>query len=164
MLLLVVIWSIAGSFADRAKWWRAANAAAFVCGVSVIVYMTVYSRAGAVPEAVLMPFQIIAAAKDEPEYYRSMLMNVFLFVPLGLTLPNAFPEKWSTSRKLRTALLFGMCFSVFIECSQYCFGLGRCETDDVIMNTLGMAVGVSHCFVKRIPKSVKMLFVNESPD
>ena len=38
-------------------------------------------------------FAALTAARVQPELYREMLMNVFLFFPLGLTLSNALPRK-----------------------------------------------------------------------
>lgn len=38
-------------------------------------------------------------------------------------------------------ILFAFGLSVFIELIQYKYGLGRCEVDDVIMNTLGALIG-----------------------
>ena len=42
---------------------------------------------------VLMPFVGLIEAQTQPEMYRSMLMNVFLFVPFGLSMPHILPEK-----------------------------------------------------------------------
>ena len=67
------------------------------------------------------------------------LMNVFLFFPLGLTFPHVLPEKWK--HQVGASILFALLLSVVIEYCQYYFSLGRVETDDVICNTLGAAIG-----------------------
>ncbi len=68
-----------------------------------------------------------------------MLMNIFLFVPLGLALPFTLPAKWK--HNFLWAILIGLAFSCIIEALQYILALGRCEIDDVIMNTIGVAIG-----------------------
>ena len=46
-------------------------------------------------------------------------------------------------------LILGMLFSIGIEAAQFYYGLGRCEVDDVIMNTLGCAIGTIPWFIVR---------------
>lgn len=67
-----------------------------------------------------------------------MLMNIFLFEPIGLSLPNILPKK---AHPVAATVIIAILSSVLIEAAQYCFCLGRCEIDDVIMNTLGTAIG-----------------------
>jgi glycopeptide antibiotics resistance protein len=71
--------------------------------------------------------------------YRAMLMNVFLFVPLGLALPFIFGGK--TGKRILLTLLVGLLLSVTVEAIQCFVKLGMTETDDVICNTLGTAIG-----------------------
>ena len=66
-------------------------------------------------------------------------MNVFLFVPMGLALPFALPEKMP--HKVLVSVLCAVILSTMVEILQYVFHLGRAETDDVICNTLGAAIG-----------------------
>lgn len=109
-----------------------------VCSVAGILYTTLANRGGG-SEVSLIPFMSFVQAQKQREIYRSMLMNMLLFEPLGLCLPLALPKRYT--HKVRTAILFAFMLSVFIEASQFFFRLGLCETDDVIMNTLGAALG-----------------------
>lgn len=60
------------------------------------------------------------------------LNNILLFVPFGLLFPK---KNW-------TSVLIGAAvFSIIIEVSQWIFKLGLAEFDDVISNTLGVAIG-----------------------
>lgn len=88
----------------------------------------------------LIPFVSFTYAKTQPEFYRTMYMNILLFIPLGLSMPFALPKKL----KLKPLITIGTGFllSVIVEACQYIFILGRCETDDVIMNTIGVLIGV----------------------
>lgn len=140
-ILLIVAWACVGSRADRKLWWRFFNAAVFLCVVAVILYVTLYSRKESVRDVILIPFHSFIEAKEQPELYRSMLMNVFLFVPLGLSFPYILPDRWGVAAHMVFAVLAGGCLSAVVEAVQYRYGLGRCEVDDVIMNTLGALLG-----------------------
>ena len=65
-------------------------------------------------------------------------MNVFLFVPLELSMPYILPRKL---HPIIWTMVFAFLLSVSIEYLQYRYGLGRCEVDDVIMNTAGAVIG-----------------------
>lgn len=140
MMLLVLLWAAIGKISGKRLWWKLFNGAVFLGTVAVILYMTVFAR-GEDPQApVLMPFHSFMEAKIQPELYRSMLMNIFLFEPIGLSLPNILPKK---AHPVAATVVFALSLSIGIEVSQFYFHLGRCETDDVIMNTLGAAIGAA---------------------
>ena len=109
----------------------------------IILYATILTRTPGVPEVILTPFASLTAARQQPEIYREMLMNVFLFFPLGLTLSNALPRKWHRWGKIALTTLIGCAFSAGIEYAQYRYALGLAETDDVICNTLGAFLGAA---------------------
>ena len=115
--------------------------------VFIILYATILTRTPGVPEAILTPFASLTAARQQPELYREMLMNVFLFFPLGLTLSNALPRKWHRWLRIILTTLVGCAFSVGIEYAQYRYALGMAEVDDVICNTLGTFVGSTSLLV-----------------
>lgn len=76
-----------------------------------------------------------------------VLLNIILFVPLGLLVKAAYPQK-----SIILCLFFACLLSSLIELIQLLFQKGFCETDDVIHNTLGCLVGmgvfslVRNCF------------------
>lgn len=152
MLLLIFLWGYLGYREGRNKRWRLLNFILFAGTVAAIFYMTVYTRGEGPGEAVLVPFQSFQAAKIQPEMYRSMLMNVFLFVPIGLSLPfvlgkGRIPEYLT--------VLAALAFTAGIEYMQYRYALGWCEVDDVIMNTLGAVLGtLSHCLSRNWERRV----------
>lgn len=64
------------------------------------------------------------------------LLNVMMFIPVGLLLGLGFKEMtW------KKAIMAGAGLSIFIELLQLIFKRGLCETDDVIHNVLGCMVG-----------------------
>ena len=135
--ILILVWSIIG--AAFYKYMRIIGGVLAVIALGAILYATVLSRSGGSKEVYLIPFSTFERAKIQPEFYRSMLMNVFLFVPLGLALPFVFGG--STGKRILFTILIGFLLSVTIEAIQYFGNLGLAETDDVINNTVGTAVG-----------------------
>lgn len=136
------LWGYLCAHADRRR-WRLTNALLLLAATLIILYATLLSRTPGSYTAVLTPFAALAAARQQPELYREMLMNVFLFFPLGLTLSNALPRTWHCWLRIALTTLTGCAFSAGIEYTQYRFALGMAETDDVICNTLGAFVGAS---------------------
>ena len=124
-----------------ARRWRWGNLALMLLMTAAILYATLFSRAEGSTGLILAPFASLTAARQQPELYREMLMNVFLFFPLGLTLSNALPRKWHRWGKIALTTLVGCALSAGIEYAQYRYALGMAEVDDVICNTLGAFLG-----------------------
>ena len=140
MLILILIWAILCQHSKK-KRWAAINAVIFSISTVVILYATILGRTSGDYKLILAPFATFSAARQQPELYREMLMNVFLFFPLGLTLSNALPQKWYRWSRIILAMLIGCILSAGIEYAQYRYALGLAETDDVICNTLGAFIG-----------------------
>ena len=121
--------------------WTMANFVWFCAAVIAILYATILNRTPGNYELILAPFASLTAARVQPELYRALLMNVFLFFPLGLTLSNALPRKWHRWLRIILTTLIGCILSAGIEYAQYRCALGLAETDDVICNTLGAFIG-----------------------
>ena len=126
-----------------ARRWRWGNLVLVLLITAAILYATLFSRAEGSTGLILTPFAALAAARQQPELYREMLMNVFLFFPLGLTLSNALPRKWHRWLRIILTTLVGCILSAGIEYAQYRYALGLAETDDVICNTLGAFLGAA---------------------
>ena len=84
-----------------------------------------------------------------------LILNILLYYPLGYLLPILFPKL-----KPKHVILIGWLCSIATEATQYLLKMGWCETDDVIHNTLGTAIGVWvwHLQSKRLskPKSTEL--------
>ena len=121
--------------------------------IFVLLYATLFTRHSLNFEIQLIPFHCFVEAQTEPEIYRSFFMNVLLFVPLGLSMPYVL-SKMPRKRNVFITIGFAVVLSAGIEFLQYYYHLGRCETDDVIANTLGAAVGtLSYCLYIKILKN-----------
>ena len=153
MPLLLAVWgALSARVAERQ--WRPGNLVLLLVSAAVILYATLFSRAEG-GGLILTPFAALAAARVQPELYREMLMNVFLFFPLGLTLSNALPRRWNYRRRIGVTVLAGCLLSAGIECAQYRFALGLAETDDVLCNTLGALLGAASLLVAHAIESHK---------
>lgn len=140
MVLLLVLWAYYRAYLPK-KLFTAMNLCLLVTSVFAVLYLTVFSRKVGTYDVVLVPFSALSEAKKEPERYRSMLMNVFLFFPLGMACANAFSDKMKMRRRVILVVAIGFALSTAVEYIQYRFSLGMAETDDVICNTLGALVG-----------------------
>lgn len=135
-------------------YWRVGISILLVCWVAVIFFGTLGQRTegGNLSEPILMPFASYYTALNggSKELYRTNFMNAVLFYPAGLLGCEALPKRWSKVRKV--VLLTGIfaLLSIGIEYTQYRFGLGLAEVDDMIHNTLGTLLGALACgaFIK----------------
>lgn len=130
-----------------ARRWRWGNLVLVLLITAAILYATLFSRAEGSTGLILTPFAFLTAARIQPEIYREMLMNVFLFFPLGLTLSNALPRKWHRWGRIILTTFIGCALSAGIEYAQYRYALGLAETDDVICNTLGAFIGATSLLI-----------------
>ena len=135
--ILLLVWSVIG--AAFYKYMRIIGAVMAVIAIGAILYITVFSRGESGVGADFIPFSSFERAKIQTEMYRSMLMNVFLFVPLGLSLPFVFGG--STGKRILLTILIGLLLSITVETVQYFAHLGMTETDDVMCNSVGTAIG-----------------------
>ena len=140
MLALLIVWAMLPLHQNQRK---RSIINAVLCSITalIILYATILTRTSGDYEFILTPFAAFIAAQQQPELYREMLMNVFLFFPLGLTLSNALPQKWHRWGRIALTTLIGCVFSAGIEYAQYRYALGMAEVDDVICNTLGAFIG-----------------------
>ena len=77
-------------------------------------------------------YQFVVMAPYSDEFFRELLMNAFLYFPLGLTLGELIG--W---HRIWLALVL----AIVIESWQYAAGTGMAQVTDVICNTLGAWIG-----------------------
>ena len=125
MVVSVLIWKLGRKFIDK-KIWKILNVIGMIAAVAVILKFTVWGR-----EETGRHIFMLAAPRSS-EFFREMLMNVFLYFPLGLTLTNIIGCR---------SILFGGILSVVIETWQFMAGTGVAQGTDVLCNVLGIVVG-----------------------
>ena len=146
MLALLIVWAMLSLHQNQRK---RSIINAVLCSITAltILYATILTRTPGDYKPILTPFATFTAALQQPELYREMLMNIFLFFPLGLTLSNALPQKWHRWGRIILTTLIGCILSAGIEYAQYCCALGMAEVDDVICNTLGAFIGTTSLLI-----------------
>ena len=78
---------------------------------------------------------------DRPELLIENIMNVMVFVPVGMILGFRIQDSSFTIRKALLVALMGCSISVTIEALQFFFMRGFSEVDDVMHNTVGCIIG-----------------------
>ena len=80
---------------------------------------------------------------DRPELLVENIMNVIVFIPIGMILGSLLRVKgsWSRNGSWFVALMIGCGISVTIEALQFLLKRGFSEVDDVMHNTVGCLVG-----------------------
>ncbi|MBR6281577.1 MAG: VanZ family protein [Lachnospiraceae bacterium] len=73
-----------------------------------------------------------------PAVLLNLLGNVLLFVPFGFLVPLFWRKE---EHHPFIIILMGCLFSAVVEVIQLQTGLGSCDVDDVILNTLGTVLG-----------------------
>lgn len=119
----------------------------FICYILFILYMTLFVRETGSQRYEFELFWSYRQFFSSPELGLEVLNNIWLFMPLGALLHSL--------KKEQQMLLIAIVLSVFIEGMQYFFGLGLCELDDVIGNSLGTWLGWC-CFYEGIKLRYKI--------
>ena len=106
------------------------RAAAGVC-VVCILYITLLSRTPSADRTVHLvplwnPFSEV--------HWQQVLLNIFMFIPLGYFLAPDF-------HRIRTCILPAFLLSLAIELAQFFTYRGMLDTEDIISNCCGAAIG-----------------------
>lgn len=115
--------------------------AVFLVYMFALAYITFFSREVRDQTVItIVPFNSFAKAlrTHSPDAINHLLLNVALFIPMGLLLPMIYPEKLAS---IFFVLPMGMMCTTLIESIQLILRLGNCDIDDIIANTLGTLLG-----------------------
>lgn len=108
--------------------------------IIVVVFATLLmERKAVLIEANLVPFSSYISAWNSFGMFlwRNIILNICMFIPLGMILPlfhRVFKKWWCTYS-------VGLLLTILIEVSQYISKRGIFEVDDIINNTLGCMIG-----------------------
>lgn len=118
---------IISSLADR-KW----NKVFLLLSICVMAYLTLLFRDGneAKKTELLWHYKKIIA---DSIARADIIKNIWLFIPFGAILYQIYPNA--------KMLLIPVVLSMVIEGIQYFFGVGFCEIDDIINNSVGGCIG-----------------------
>ena len=137
VLAMIVVWALLNALFP--KQMRIVSMVMVGLSVLIILTLTIFFRPDADVISELTPFALLCKSITDPAIFRSVVMNIFLFVPLGMSLP--FVIRSTALRRVLFTILAGFLLSGAIELLQHFLLVGMMQTDDVICNTLGTAVG-----------------------
>lgn len=99
-----------------------------------IAFMTLMFRENRTGETNLQLFWSYRQLLYNDYLRREIFNNIWLFIPLGTILYRLYPRI--------SVIFFVLLISGLIEISQYVFGIGLFELDDLISNCLGGMIGI----------------------
>lgn len=109
----------------------------FIAYIFAVLYITTFMREGGTNSTVQM--ELLNWMRDDGiENYNHVLLNIAMFVPLGILFPLITD---GSEKKFLSAASFGLLFTVSIETGQLLLHSGTCDIDDILSNTLGTVLG-----------------------
>lgn len=124
----------------NAKLYTIVNAVLLAISLFFILSITLlFRRSDDYQRVSLIPFDFVYGVKNSRVLFKSMVMNVVLFIPLPLFGCSLF--RCNSNKSGLIFIASGIAFSFLIESLQYLFILGQADADDVIFNTMGLLIG-----------------------
>lgn len=118
------------------------SALLFLIWLVIVLYATLFSRWGNEGRtvALMRPFRGLSEAINERSFEPLVhsFLNILMFVPFGYLIPCVNPRHLS---KMGFSMLGGIVSSALIESIQLLTGLGCCDIDDIIANSVGAIIG-----------------------
>lgn len=141
-LILAVCYAVCRKKGRRFPWGKAVCAVLLVGWAAVTVFVTLLRSEPNEFAARQWNLQLFLAWREAYQRFTlqiwlNVLLNIALFVPLGVLLPLL----WKPFRKWYAALGAGFGVSLLIELAQLFTGSGMCDVDDLFTNTLGAMLG-----------------------
>ena len=84
---------------------------------------------------------------------KNILVNLILFLPMGMAVPVLFEKKINKFWKF---LLFIIALTLLIEILQFITLMGSSDIDDVILNTIGGCIGYGIIKINFVRKILKL--------
>ena len=100
---------------NQYKMWKYVNVFLCIVTIGLIIKLTLWGRVTGTRELQLIPFYELVTMADNDEAVRTMVMNVVLFLPFGLTLPYVFDRIKSKRQRWLFCILIGFLVSVGVE-------------------------------------------------
>ena len=141
-LILAVCYAVCRKKGRRFPWGKAVCALLLVGWAAVTVFVTLLRSEPNEFAARQCNLQLFLAWREAYQRFTlqiwlNVLLNIALFVPLGVLLPLL----WKPFRKWYAAPGAGFGVSLLIELTQLFTGSGMCDVDDLFTNTLGAMLG-----------------------
>ena len=84
--------------------------------------------------------------------FNCMLLNVMVFIPFGFFLfeYTSCAGKQTTLKNLKSVVISAFLLSMFIELAQWILKVGYLELTDMVLNTIGAALGAALAMMGRV--------------
>lgn len=132
----------------RGARWRgsvalALNLLLMLVGLAVVALVTFVRRGSVKHRFVLYPFRVLYGMKAPGDYWQVTIMNLVLYVPFACGLCFCLQRGcgWLRRHPALATVLICLLLSLLAEALQFVTGSGLAEVDDVLVNTLGGALG-----------------------
>ena len=136
LLSLLIVFFVSKTI--KIKISQAVAAVLFITVVLIILTLTVFGRIPGERQMQIIPFWSYGEILCGNRYVlKQVILNIVLFVPIGIVLPFLLNKKVS----LEIALVMVWVFSSIIEVLQLVTCRGLCEFDDIFHNSLGCMIG-----------------------
>lgn len=110
---------------------------------AILVFMVLARHGTGIHKYELIPFWSYQWIWVSRHILLGNLINIFLYIPVGLLLP-------AVTKSYRKTILIGIGYSLLIQLLQLITTTGSFETDDIIHNIIGLAIGCYICQKIRI--------------
>jgi len=150
ILVSLLLWTVLAFLFQKRPVWKRINTVIFALSVILIAFITFVIRQADTQSISLIPFSSFELAKKFPDVYQEIMLNVILYLPVGMTMP--FVLSGRVRHPVMVTVVFAASLSLATEILQYLFMRGYSEIDDVIFNTIGAVLGVfsfliASCFI-----------------
>ncbi len=140
-IILLVVFCVGAIIMIGVSGWQKGLGSALGLLLTEYVFLlyastVIFRKAAKVRECDFTPFW----SYSKPELLEENIMNVVVFVPVGLLIGTQI-TRISLLKGWLAAIAVGAGLSVGIETLQFVFKKGFSEVDDIIHNTLGCAIG-----------------------
>lgn len=103
--------------------------------ITILLQMALFGRRiGTVHKVEMIPFNVPGGMRYVVLY---SLANALIFMPVGILVPMI----WKKLCKMHDVIIIGFLISLVIEVLQLLLQCGMFQTEDMIMNTVGAAIG-----------------------
>ena len=140
VLGFIAVWALIEYVLDRyALCYKLFNMVMFGVTVFLILCITLRYRSEQTYSISMVPFSLLYHSFSDSVVFMSLALNIVMFIPFGLFGCSLF--RCTSKRSAIIFILCGVAFSVLIEAAQFLLSIGNTEIDDVICNSLGLAIG-----------------------
>ena len=100
-----------------------------------IVYPKLQIEANIIPFSSIIETITLLVTKSQgiPYLFNYLILDILLFIPLGIFLPVLFPEKMTLKRFILICFILSFTKELF----QFLFNVGMFNIDDIILNVVG---------------------------